>query len=74
MTGGSEVNVRDEITAYQLMIENLPRERDFARAIEERGDGSSSKGVFSVIDRLKQEFYARVGDLRAQVENEDAKG
>lgn len=73
MTGG-EVNLQDQITAYQLMIENLPRERDFARAIEERSDGSSSKGVFSAVDRVKQEFYARVGDLRSQLENEHANG
>ena len=73
MSAGGDISIQDEITAYQLMIDHLPREQDFAGAIDDRGDGSSARGVFGVVEKVKREFYGRVGDLRAQAESGDAK-
>lgn len=59
----ANASLRDRLTAYQLAIESLPRPAMWYMAINSRDDGSTPAGVFAVLDELRMEFQARIGDL-----------
>jgi len=56
----------DRKAAYQLALECLPRSGMWFRAISARRDGSSAPAVFNILDAVRREFHARIGDLAEQ--------
>jgi len=67
MTGKNPtIALVDKKAAYQLILECLPRSDMWFRAISARRDGSSAPAIFQVIDAVKHEFHARIGDLSDQ--------
>jgi len=71
MNRAGDASARDELTAYELLIQHLPRPSLLEPALQTRHDGSTAQGVIAVIDRVKMEFYARIGDLRVKLEQQD---
>lgn len=54
---------KERIAAFQLAIETLPSETEWSGALASRSDGCSPHGVFDVIDRLKMQYQASIGNL-----------